>query len=226
MRDQRSFIRIRCSRDSPVGGWASRRRIRFNPFPGEGGTVKIIWQGISHRSSTAAPAGRLLLKLILVSLVHFSAVSCVIAAGPPPGPPPPGYAWVESGGQWVAVPPPPSEGPYEWVGGRWVAIGVPPPARAEWVPGHWGPNGWVPGHWAPIPEPIPGATWVPGHWEGPVWVRGHWVGAPTVVGLWVPGGWVGGVWVAGHWSGRPGAGTWVPGHWGPRGRWNPGHWRR
>jgi hypothetical protein len=88
-----------------------------------------------------------------------------------------------------------------------------PAAAANWVPGHYAPNG----------------AYIPGHWVGGVgvWIVGHY--APN--GAWIPGHWKGGAGPApGRYDGPPGpppyGSHWIPGHFTPGGFWRPGHWVR
>jgi hypothetical protein len=63
-----------------------------------------------------------------------------------------------------------------------------PAIAAEWIGGHYGPEGhWIPGHWVgnysgPPPEALeeppgfrPGRFWIAGHYgPGGHWIPGHW----------------------------------------------------
>jgi hypothetical protein len=86
-----------------------------------------------------------------------------------------------------------------------------PVYAAQWVPGHYGPNGyWHPGHWVGAPD-----TWVAGHY-GPN-------------GYWHPGHWAGGYGPPpGPYEAAPGPPIsgqhWVPGFYGPEGGWHQGYW--
>ena len=155
-----------------------------------------------EREAFCSQLSRLTVWPALILVVCSFTVGLVVgkAHADPSGPPPEGQVWVESGGQWVAVPAPPSDGPYVWADGRWAPDATPPPVGKEWVPGHWGPGGWVRAHWEVVESPGAGAELVHGHWEGGRWVPGHWRGGP---------------------KGR----VWTPGRRGPRGAWIPGHWR-
>jgi len=86
-----------------------------------------------------------------------------------------------------------------------------PAFAAQWVPGHYGPNGfWHPGHWVGGP-----GVWIPGHYgPGGTWWPGHWRG-----GYGPPPG------PAEYPPGPPPFGYhWHPGFYDPYGGWHPGHW--
>jgi hypothetical protein len=98
------------------------------------------------------------------------------------------------------------------VAGMASMLGMAAPAlAAEWIPGHYAPNGaFIPGHWVGGYD-----RWIPGHY-GPA-------------GYWVPGHWRGGHGPApGPYEGPPGPPPyghhWVAGFYGPAGHWHPGHW--
>ena len=92
-----------------------------------------------------------------------------------------------------------------------LASAAPAAHAAQWIPGHYSPNGiWRPGHWAGPPD-----TWIPGHYApNGVWYAGHWAGGygpPPGPFEYAPG------------PAAPGY-HWRPGFYGPDGYWHNGRW--
>ncbi|HXX39199.1 MAG TPA: YXWGXW repeat-containing protein [bacterium] len=129
--------------------------INMTAFPPQRRTVKteggghILKNRLAALALVFAIAGGAIVAPTIAAPTTASALTVIVAPGPPPGP------------IYERVPPRPAPG-WVWVGGHWAWNG------ARWV--------WIRGYWAQVPRYR--TAWVPGHWAhragGWVWIEGHW----------------------------------------------------